>query len=945
MKRWWWVALLAIAAVIAFLLWKRGDKESGPTPVAGGSNHGTLASGPQVGNAETRTVLMPAWASSRDLPGKRIAGIVTFEGARVAGATVRLTSWFPEAPEVVRITDATGTFDFGVWAPPGYMISANAPGRVGVSQWVELRDPTAKPPSDALELKLRGCDTTLSGHVLDSSGGPVEKARVVFGGTRVETDRTGAYSVCALRGTGTLRVSADGYGGVHLFIGIMSPLSRDVVLIPEITVTGRVIRAADGAAVPDAVVTISPAGAWESDGPNPVAAVSDADGRFRVAGIPPGQLTATAIAEDLMTETQVKANAVVGQTPPELTIRMIGAIRIRGKVVGAGKPIVGAKVRAVRKSPLAHSRDSITQSDGSFALDHVSPGELVFKVTPYEVISPASVTTTADRDGVVIDVSSLGVIAGRTLRDKKPVPRVDVRVVGGGGNVMVTSDDSGHYEVTGLAAGTYTLHPNAKEAGAFGNPKEVVLAAAERKDNVDLDVPFGATIDGKVIDQDGKPVANVYVRYLLANGDLGESETGLDGSFHCHSMTGGGAYHPEVFPTRALQRAFPWAKPASDVMLADGSSHAEGIVLAVNIVRLGIRGRVVDDSGAAVADARVRAQPMAKQGAPNFSSWLRLPSAVTDTNGAFAIADLPEDEYALEARAPDGSEGTLAPVRAAATNAVIRVQRSAGIDGTLVGFGETPVVYAQSRTDTSRFQSAQLEGSTFTFRGLAPGRYILTAQSTNEGGAEQVELVPGAIKKVTIASHGKGRITATLVPFGGVGGPPAGLVCHVVARTGTEAGITNWDPATSPKSDAQGHVIFDPAPAGDVFVQCYHGSGAWSDGQAATTLALGGQATVTIPVVKSQLRPDAANVGSVGIDMSQSPPGLIESVKRGSEAERLGVLAGDTVVSIDGASVAGLTSGGMYQLFMNHPIGSTLKLGVARGGTTRVVTLPVKPPG
>jgi hypothetical protein len=946
MKRWWWVALLAIAAIIALLLWRRGrDTSPEHEPASGGgSAHGTLASGVQGTGSGPRAALMPAWAASRGLPGKRIAGIVTFEGARVAGATVRMTSWFPESPEVVRTTDAAGAFDFGVWTPPGYMIAANAPGRVGVSQWVELRDPTVKPPSDALELKLLGCAATLSGNVLDSSGGPIEKARVVFGSTRVETDRTGAYRTCAVRGGSTLRVSADGYGGVHLFIGINGDASRDIVLIPEITVVGRVIRGIDGVAVPDAVVTISPVGAWSPDGPNPVTAVTDATGRFRADGIPPGPLTATAIADDLTAEPQVKATALVGQTPPDLTIRMIGTVRIRGKVVGAGKPIAGAKVVAVRKSPLAYSRDAITQTDGSFALDHVFPGELAFKVTPYEVVSPASLVVTADRDGVVVDVASLGVISGRTLRNKVPIPRVEVRVIGGGGNTVVTSDDRGHYEVTGLAAGTIKLFPTAKEAEAFGNVTEVVLAAAERKDNVDLDVPYGATIDGKVIDQDNKPVANVYVRFMQPNGDLGESETGADGSFHCHSMTGGAPYHPEVFPTRALQRAFPWVTPARDVMLEDGTSHVEGVVLAVTIVRLGIRGRVVDGSGAAVADARVRAQPMTKQGAPTFASWLRLPSAVADATGGFVIPDLPEDEYALQAVAPDGSEGTLTPVRAGATSATIVVQRSAGIDGKLVGFGETPVVYAQSRKDTSRFVSAQLDGASFTFRGLAPGPYVLTAQSTNEGGALHVDLEAGAIQKVTITSHGRGSITATLVPFNGVGGAPSGFVCHVVARAGDESGITNWDPSTSPKSDAQGRVTFEPAPAGDVFVQCNHPASTWSDGQVAATLATGGQATVRILVVKNLLPSNAANIGSIGVDLTWARPGLVENVQRGSEAERLGIVAGDLIVSIDGSPVAGLTTGGILQLIINHPIGSTIKLGVSHAGTIRVVTLAVTPP-
>lgn len=937
------IAIAAIAIAL-LLLWSRGTQRP-DEPVAGSLSGSAVVVGDRGTVSDPRRMpLLPSWLASKGLVAKRIAGIVTFQGARVPGATVRLTSWVPGARETSVLTDAAGAFDFGLQPTPGFLISANAPDRVGISQWVELRDPTAKPPSDTLELKLLGCAATVTGHVLDSSGGSIEKARVVLGATRVETDRAGAYRLCVVLGQPTLRVTADGYGGVHLVVPITGDVSRDVILVPEIVVTGRVIRAADASPVADAVVTIMPAGTFGPDGPEQTSAVSDADGTFRASGVPPGQVTATAIADDLTTESAAKATVIVGQTPPELTIRMIGTVTLRGKVVGAGKPIVGAKLVAVRTSPLTYSRDAMTQADGSFVLDHVSAGQIVFKVTNYEVLSPKNLTIAADRDGIVIDVAELGVIAGRTLRDGKPIPRVNVQLIGDGGRDQVTSDGAGHYEARGLAAGTFKLYATAPEAGAFSGPAEVTLAAAEHKENVDLDVPYGASIAGKVVDQDGKPVANVYVRFMQPDGDLGESETGLDGTFLCHSMTGGAAYEPAVFPTRSLQRSFPWAGDAPAIQLADGKSHVDGVRLAIKLVRRGIRGMVVDGSGSGVADARVRAQPMAGTNLA-FSSWLALPSAITDTAGTFSIADLPEGEYALEAHAPDGGEGTQTGVTAGSERAKIVVQRAANIEGTLVGFGEVPVVYAQSRKDPSRFPSAQIQGSTFSFRNLPPGPYTITAQSTNEGGAAHVDLAAGATQKVTITSHGRGVIAATLVAFNGVGGVPAGLVCHVVARAGDEAGLTNWDQTTSPHSDAQGHVTFDPALAGDVFVQCYHMGSAWSDGTVAATLPLGGRVTVTIPVVKNQLPADAPNIGTVGIELAQQPlGGLIANVQRGSAADRAGIAARDSIVSVDGVALTNLTPGGIYTLIQNHPIGTAIKLGITRGSTTRVVSMTVTPP-
>jgi hypothetical protein len=155
-------------------------------------------------------------------------------------------------------------------------------------------------------------------------------------------------------------------------------------------------------------------------------------------------------------------------------------------------------------------------------------------------------------------------------------------------------------------------------------------------------------------------------------------------------------------------------------------------------------------------------------------------------------------------------------------------------------------------------------------------------------------------------------------------------------------GLTNWDPATLPHTDPQGHFTLDPGPAGNVLVTCYDFTGAVSSGAALLTLAAGAHADLKIPVVK---RADTAgNVGSVGfgLDFSAGLGGRIASVMPGSAAAHAGFVPGDLVTTIDGAQVGTLAPDGIAYLIGNHPIGSTVSVTVthARGGTASA-SLPV----
>jgi hypothetical protein len=133
-------------------------------------------------------------------------------------------------------------------------------------------------------------------------------------------------------------------------------------------------------------------------------------------------------------------------------------------------------------------------------------------------------------------------IAGRVLTADtgRPVKRARVVVSGGGrGGRSAATDDQGRYAVTGLPAGNYTI--TASRAGFVdaifgqrrplqpGAPVPVTDGAAVT--SVDLRLTRGGVITGRVLDEDGEPLARALVtvqRYQYVRGERQLTPAGGD---------------------------------------------------------------------------------------------------------------------------------------------------------------------------------------------------------------------------------------------------------------------------------------------------------------------------------------------------------------------------------------------------------------------------------
>lgn len=891
----------------------------------------------------------PTWFVTPGVAAKRIAGHVLHRGSPVPNATVELASQLTRAgfaSQLVARTDKDGAFDLGEQPAAEYDVTATSPGLTPAILHIDLSDPRLH--ADDLQLRLEDCSASVAGSVLDADGTPIPRAHVRrYGISGVDADDRGRYQICVPFSPGVeIEYSADGYGAVILTIDSRGAVRRDVVLVPEATLVVHVVRADDGKPVPGAVVFVNPK-EWGADRASTRSAIADSEGRARITGELPGEVHVFGWTEGLESAGGREALVQVG-VPTELTLRLETMARIEGKVVRGEAPVAGARVQAVRPSPVQRSAPAISQPDGTFVLDRVPVGALRFLAPPYEVDAPTAFTVEPGKiyRNVVLHLHALGAIRGRVTRLGQPVAGTEVccAATNAGGPPRAITDANGHYEFVGVAKGTYEIGGGGEAVGAFSLPRKIDLVDGEER-TVDIELDQAATITGTVVDREHKPVQGVFVRWLNEKkGDVGRAITDDLGRYRCTTMTGGGLYRAAVFPSGAAffassegtLDAYPPADGSDypEVDLANGSSVVENMTIEIDYEQKTISGHVTDEVGAPVVDAIVKAMVMPEEQEPHFHVWLRLPVTSTDANGAFKISGLAPGKYAVQAHAIDGSEGITPNVSAGADDATVRVERAGAISGTLVSFAHTPAVYART-FGTYKYIPGTADGSTFTIAGVRPGRYFVSAQDADEGEAQIVDVKGGQTANVTLTSHGQGAVDATVVDFRTHQAVP-GIGCHAIMSIGGEQGVTNWDPITSARSDDAGHLTIDPAPAGNISLDCQQLSGTpRSNPSADVTVSRGARASVQLLSV-AQTQDIITSIG-VEFDLRTTPP-RIAGIRTGSSAARAGLAVGDLITDVNGTSTRGLNGAGVQVLIGNTPAGSNVRVTVLRGATPLTVT-------
>jgi uncharacterized GH25 family protein len=622
----------------------------------------------------------------------------------------------------------------------------------------------------------------VSGRVLDEQGAPVRGARVEFRSLQLDetswfhnrygtSDAQGAYRVTGiLPGEWKVAIECAGYRSLEREFGALKDAERregvEFTLSSGNFVSG-VVRWESGEPAERATVLVAlAAGAPTSDEqlddkPKRV----DADGRFRISGLPAGPYDVTASAPEgsrpqpAGAEKRSKlggpkwiAEAKSVNAGSELELVLRPGLALRGRVVDErDQPVTRFTVRADsrRDNGMVWRSDwELTQKfeseDGSFALEGVREGDWVLTVNAKGFATPDEQRVKApqsDAEALVVRLSRFARVRGVVVDSAgKPVAgaTLEVQSESSGQRVVFqrgeqdATDDEGRFELDDVTPGASKL--TAKHAQhAPSLPFELRLTPGEELADVRLVLPIGGSVVGRIHQSHLAPDV-VWAVSLHASGRMSQNlETQADGSFVVERLTPGG------YTLTAYTRPKTPRNASVEEQTRD-TRHLRGSVE----VRAGETSEVTlgAPSGAPIPlSGRVTLGGRPVVGASIYASRSEFTSqAVSDANGNYKCDLDGPGKYLLYASL---QSGVSLNVRIEVTSDAALTQNFA-FEGTLlagvVQFEDgKPVANAYVTVELERAAiegqggaaraGAQLkDDGRFEFEGLAPGVYSLSVR-------------------------------------------------------------------------------------------------------------------------------------------------------------------------------------------------------------------------
>ncbi len=750
------IAVVAALGVAAFALTRKGGGGASKPPEAGTR---TAVKPGHAADALPVLERLPqqALAYDDDPPGDaRLEGqVIDADEQPVGGATVVIDS----NPPRELVTEEDGSFAFDTLAPRTYRVEARQGDGLAGPVGVHL-----SASSEPVVLQLREAARVVVTVTRADSGAVIAGALVELRDLAAVTSETGADGVATLRGVGggwhTVKVSAPGMAAVYEEITTNGEPGTEthlaVRLRAGVTVAGIVTDG--GAPVEGARVIPEGAARWTSFDPRLDGVVTDAKGRWRLAGLPRDSLRFRAF----------HASYAPGITPPialadgvdreGVVITLERGAKLRGAVVDAsGAPVAGAEVRvATDDTRWSLVRHAGCDASGRFEMTGL-PRRIVRVIAVADGSSSAVATVDlASASEVTLSLANVQSISGVVVTSSgEPVPeaRVVAEPVSGDdhlehvsgrlrGRASAIADGAAQFTLTGLEPGAYTVRAirpgEASEVLDMRPGVRVDAGAAGAKIVVD-DL---STVVGKVTFADGSAPRDVSVQ-------IGDAAPRW-------SSDPAGAFRLEGVPTGKVFVRVDGpelvAEALTEVTLAAGEVTDLGTITVQRGRKLA--GVVVDASGQPVAGALiVVAKEIQGDGAqPVPEPRVDLDQVVSGADGRYVLRGIGSGTYMV--LADHDTIGRSPTVELAPGTTDVDLTLTLRPTGAVEGFvriagqpADAMVMLRPTDATNASFQVRTGPDGSYRLDRLAAGRYMLYAGSfrgSRYGGTD------GSSRRVTV---------------------------------------------------------------------------------------------------------------------------------------------------------------------------------------------------
>jgi uncharacterized GH25 family protein len=570
-------------------------------------------------------------------------------------------------------------------------------------------------------------------------------------------------------------------------------------------VRGRVLKGAEGETPFEgaALKAVLPGAGPADRAAGLASATSGGDGRFEITGLPEGvELRVHASAPG---HAAVAASVKADASEP-VTLRLVPGVRVAGKVLEreTRAPVAGALVSWEDAS------SALAGADGSFTLEPVPPGNspLVVRAKGYarrRLMEEVPAGGRADLEillrpgsavsGTVLDPGgkprggarmSAEVLASLPIVGEMPVP-VEIEETRSGAD--------GTFRIEGLPVAR-KLRISADTEDLLAEPADAgPLEKGIEQEGVVVRLRAGGAVLVTVRDQDGKPLAGASVTAEPAAGDddgirLPMMAASIDrGRASAATDAQGLARVAPVEPGPAKAKAVLKDYRSAEMPLLVTAGTETPVTLTLDAGQ-SISGRVVDEAGAGIAEARVTVQRFSGGGMVHETR-------TTEADGSFRVGGIDGKGFTVEGEKKGFVATQLAGIDAGAADLVVTLRLGGTIVGTVLDPSRKPLPAfrvvanrkgegAPSPTNWRRMMASNLgtefedPDGKFRIEGLEPGAYALEARSQGfaPGSVEGVAVEAGAETAVEIVVDA-GHAVSGVVVRKADGAPVAGAVVRV----------------------------------------------------------------------------------------------------------------------------------------------------------------------